>query len=110
MKGEEGSDGKQKEEEEDSIGRGISERWFNESMRQYRIRERENNENNMGGSENEETFFYFYFFSVVYFFLTKLKYSTLYPFTRFPLKESHVLLNISFIYMVDLGSIFYQKK
>ena len=81
VKGKEGSDGKQKEEEEDSIGRGISERWFNESMRQYRIRERENNENNMGGSENEETFFYFYFFSVVYFFLTKLKYSTLYPFT-----------------------------
>ena len=57
MKGEEGSDGKQKVEE-DSIGRGISERWFNESMRQYRIRERENNENNMGGSEIEETFFF----------------------------------------------------
>ena len=43
------SDGKQKEEEEDSIGRGISERW---------LRERENNENNMGGSEIEETFFF----------------------------------------------------
>ena len=27
-------------------------------MRQYRIRERENNENNMGGSEIEETFFF----------------------------------------------------
>ena len=46
-------------------------------MRQYRIRERENNENNMGGSEIEETFF----FLIVYFFLTKFKYSTLYPFT-----------------------------
>ena len=32
VKGEEGSEGKQKEEEEDSIGRGISERWFNEAI------------------------------------------------------------------------------